>query len=31
MNIRRFEVDDAKEVANLIARTMLETNSKDYS
>lgn len=31
MNIRRFEVDDAKEVANLIARTLLETNSKDYS
>lgn len=31
MIIRKFEVDDAKEVANLIARTLLETNSKDYS
>lgn len=29
--IRRFEENDALEVANLIARTLRETNIKDYS
>lgn len=29
--IRRFEENDAQEVANLIARTLRETNIKDYS
>lgn len=31
MIIRRFEVNDAKNTANVIAKTMLETNSNDYS
>lgn len=29
--IRRFEKSDAKEVSDLIARTMREINNKDYS
>lgn len=29
--IRRFEESDAKEVSDLIARTLRETNIKDYS
>jgi ribosomal protein S18 acetylase RimI-like enzyme len=29
--IRRFEENDAREVAELIARTLRETNIKDYS
>ena len=29
--IRRFEEKDAQAVHNLIARTMRETNSRDYS
>lgn len=31
MIIRKFKADDAKNVADLIAKTMLETNSGDYS
>lgn len=31
MIIRKFNADDAKNVADLIAKTMLETNTEDYS
>jgi len=31
MNIRRFQNDDAKELAEVIARTLRTTNSKDYT
>ena len=30
INARRFEKEDAEEVRNLIVRTFLEVNSKDY-
>ena len=31
MNIRRFLPEDSKEVSDLIAKTLREVNSKDYS
>ncbi|WP_179394071.1 GNAT family N-acetyltransferase [Lacticaseibacillus absianus] len=31
IQIRRFETDDAEEVAALVARTLRESNGKDYS
>ncbi len=31
MEIRRFQIEDAEETAALIAKTLRETNSKDYT
>ena len=31
MNIRRFQIEDANDIADVIAKTLRTTNIKDYS